>query len=155
MSIKFTKQYLGSVSIHFDDIKEEISDMKTFISERILTESVEYMEYAEKAKRKSKDNLIFHPYLATGISNRVFTRLQSSFSTSSFTVLQLLNHFPTKKSIMVVIAYECPTDSDSSTEEGDGGRGVTYVEAPLVLEPKNQLLRKRSFSVAQGKVYKL
>lgn len=36
-----------------------ISNMKTFISERILAKSVEYMEYAEKTKRKTKDNLIF------------------------------------------------------------------------------------------------
>ena len=76
-SLKFTKQYLGLVSIHFDD-KEEISNMNTFISERILAESVECMDYAEKTKRKSKNCLIFHPYLAIGISNRVFTCLQSS-----------------------------------------------------------------------------
>ena len=105
-----------------------------------MAESVEYMEYAEKTKRKSKDNLIFYPYLATGISNQVFTPLRSSFLTSSFTVLQLLNRLPTKKSI-VVIAYECPTDSDSSTEPEEGGEGdnMAYIKEP-VLEPKNQLL---------------
>ena len=128
--------------------------MKTFISEHIVAESVEYMEYAEKMKRKSKDNLIFYPYLATGISNQVFTPLRSSFLTSSFTVLQLLNHFPIKRGIIVVIAYEYPTDLDLSTEEGSEGDVMAYIKEP-VLEPKNQLLQKHSFSIAQEKVYKL
>ena len=73
--------------------------------------------------------------------------LQFFFSTSSLTVLQLLNHFPTKKSIIVVIAYECLTDSDSGTEEGGKGDDMAYIKE-LVLEPKNQLLRKHSFSIA-------
>ena len=156
MSLEFTKQYPDLVSIHFDDIKKEISNMKTFISEHILAESVEYMEYAEKTKRKSKDNLIFYTYLATGISNQVFTPLRSSFKflTSSFTVLQLLNHFPIKRGIIVVITYKYPTDIDLSTEEGSEGDDMAYIKEP-VLEPKNQLLQKHSFSIAQEKVYKL
>ena len=114
------------------------------------------MDYAETAKRKSENILIFHPYLASGISNWFFTRLQSSFSTSSFTIIQLLNHFPAKKSIIVVIAYEHPIESDSSTEKENEDDGMTYIERhTLILETKHQLLRKRSFSIAQGRVYKL
>ena len=77
-SLKFAGQYPGLVSIHFDDIKKEISNMKTFISECILVQSVEYMEYVERTKRKNKDNLIFHLYLVTGISNWAFA-FNSSF----------------------------------------------------------------------------
>jgi len=68
---------IGSVSVHFDDIKPTIPSLEEFINNRILAESVEYMEYREKGERKSKELLHFYPCLATGISNRCFTRLQS------------------------------------------------------------------------------
>lgn len=91
--------------------------MEAFISARILEESVEYMEYAAKAKRRSKEDLVFHPYIATGISNGFFTRLQASFSTRSFTAAELLARLPAKKSATVVVAYEC--QEESSAEESD------------------------------------
>jgi hypothetical protein len=68
---------IGSVSVHFDDIKATIPSMEEFITNRILAESVEYMEYREKGETKSKELLHFYPYLATGISNRFLTHLQS------------------------------------------------------------------------------
>ena len=49
--------------------------MGNFISSRILAESVEYMEYAAKVEFQSKEGLVFHPYLATGISSGLFTHL--------------------------------------------------------------------------------
>jgi len=111
------------------------------------------MEYREKAERKSKELLHFYPYLATGISNRFFTCLQSSFSQRSFTATELLNRFPAKKSIMVVIAYEVPTES-SSEEENDAKYDNSQVKKEhhnVVMKPG--LSRKRSCSMAYGKVY--
>jgi hypothetical protein len=144
---------IGSVSIHFDDIKATIPSMEEFITNRILAESVEYMEYREKAERKIKELLHFYPYLATGISNRFFTRLQLSFSQRSFTAAELLNHFPAKKSIMVVIGYEVLTES-SSEEENDDNYDNSQVEKEhhdVVKKPG--LSRKRFRSMAYGKVY--
>jgi len=143
----------GSVSIHFDDIKATIPSMEEFITNRILAESVEYMEYREKAERKSKELMHFYPYLATGISNRFFTRLQSSFSQQSFTATELLNHFPSKKSIMVVIAYEVPAESSSEEENDDKYDNSQVKKEHHDAVKKPGLSRKRSHSMAYGKVY--
>ena len=72
------------------------------------------MEYAAKAEFQSKEDLVFHPYLATGISSSLFTRLQASLSKRSFTAAELLSHFP-KKNIIIIVAYE--GQEESSTEE--------------------------------------
>jgi hypothetical protein len=144
---------IGSVSVHFDDIKATIPSMVEFITNRILADSVEYMEYREKAERKSKVLLNFYTYLATGISNRFFTRLQSSFSQQSFTAAELLNHFPAKKSIMVVIAYKVPTESSSEEENDDKYENSQVKKEHHDVAKTPGLSRKRSRSMADGKVY--
>jgi len=144
---------IGSVSVHFDGIKATIPSLEEFITNRILAESVKYMEYREKAERKSKELLHFYPYLATGISNKFFTRLQSSFSQRSFTAVELLNHFPAKKSIMVVIAYKVPTESSSEEENDDKYDNSQVKKEHHDVVKKPGLSRKRSRSMAYGKIY--
>jgi hypothetical protein len=139
-----------SASVYFDDIKATIPSMVEFISNRILAESVEYMEYREKAERKSKELLNFYPYLATGISNRFFTSLQSSFSQQSFTAAELLNHFPTKKSMMVVIAYEVPAESSSEEENDNKYDNLQGKKEHHDAAKKPGLSRKHSRSMAYG-----
>jgi hypothetical protein len=143
----------GSVSVHFDNIKATIPSMVEFITKRILAESVKYMEYREKAERKSKELLNFYPYLATGISNRFFTRLQSSFSQQSFTAAQLLNHFPAKKSNMVVIEYEVPAKSSSEKENDDKYENSQVKKDHPDVAKKPGISRKCSRSMAYAKVY--
>jgi len=111
------------------------------------------MEYREKAERKSKELLHFYPYLATGISNWFFTRLQFSFSQRSFTAAELLNHFPANNSIMGVIGYEVPTESSSEEESHDNydNSQAKKEHHDIVKEPG--LSRKHSRSMAYVKGY--
>ncbi|KAF8538073.1 hypothetical protein BDD12DRAFT_886160 [Trichophaea hybrida] len=97
----------GSVSLHFEDIKQVITDLPEFINEGILSESYSFLEYMKtKDLRKFGAHQQFTPYLATGVSNGTFTRVALSTLWQSFTIGALLKHFPAKKPMFVVIAYE-------------------------------------------------
>jgi hypothetical protein len=127
--------------------------MEEFITNRILGESVEYMEYRQKAERKSKELLHFYPYLATGISNRFFPRLQFSFSQRRLTAVELPNHFHAKKCIMVVIAYEVPAKSSSEVENDDMYENLHVKKEHHDVVKKPGPSHKRFRSMAYGKVY--
>ena len=126
--------------------------MENLISSRILAESVEYMEHAAKAECQSKD-LVFHPYLATGISSGLFTRLQASLSTRSFTAAELLSHFP-KKNIVVIVAYEGQEESSTEEPEDEEKQKEEIKQPRETKQPRKQAVsRKRTRSIAYGKVY--
>jgi hypothetical protein len=144
---------IGSVSVHFHDIKANIPCSEECITKRILAESVEYMEYREKAERKSKELLHFYPYLATGISNWFFTRLQFSFPQRSFTAAGLLNYFPANKSIMGVIGYVVPTESNSEEENDDNYDNSQAKKEHHDIVKKPGVSRKCSRSIAYVKGY--
>ena len=130
--------------------------MEGFISAQILEESVEYMEYAAKARRRSKEELVFRPYFATGISNGFFTRLQASFSTRSFTAAELLARFPAKKSVIVVVAYECQGESSAEeSDEPEEEHDRKKQHRGEVKKPRRQVTvpsRKGAYSMAHRKV---
>lgn len=127
--------------------------MENLISSRILAESVEYMEHAAKAECQSKEDLVFHPYLATGISSGLFTRLQASLSTRSFTAAELLSHFP-KKNIIVIVAYEGQEESSTEEPEDEEKQKEEIKQRRETKQPRKQVVsRKRTRSIAYGKVY--
>ena len=127
--------------------------MEEFITNRILAEAVENMEYREKVERKCKELQNFYPYIATMISNRFFTCVQSSISQRCFTAAELLIHFPAKKSIMVVIAYEVHEESSLEEENDDEYENSQVKKEHHDVAKQPWLSRNCSRSMAYVNVY--
>ncbi|KAF8538943.1 hypothetical protein BDD12DRAFT_883721 [Trichophaea hybrida] len=139
----------GSVSLHFEDITQVITDLPEFINKGILSESYSFFEYMKtKDLRKFGAHQQFTPYLATGVSNGTFTRVALSTLWQSFTIGALLKHFPAKKPMFVVIAYE---GHIHTSEEEDILLARMGKQIPKQSGIK-EVMRKRSRSMAMKKV---
>ncbi|KAF8537113.1 hypothetical protein BDD12DRAFT_888493 [Trichophaea hybrida] len=136
----------GSVSLHFEDLKQDITDLPKFINEGILNESYTFLEYMKtKDLRKFGANQQFTPYLATGVSNGTFTRVALSTLWQSFTIGSLLKHFPAKKPMFVVIAYEGHIHSSEEENIPLAGKEQEIPKHSGIKE----IMRKRSRSMAK------
>ncbi|KAF8533716.1 hypothetical protein BDD12DRAFT_809955 [Trichophaea hybrida] len=137
---------LGSVSLHFEDLKQVIKDLPKFINEDILNESYTFLEYMKtKDLQKFGANQQFTPYLATGVSNGTFTHVALSTLWQSFTIGSYLKHFPAKKPMFVVIAYEGHIHSSEGENIPLAGKEQEIPKHSGIKE----IMRKRSRSMAK------
>jgi len=86
-----------------------------------------------------------------GISNGIFTRIGMSFFSEPITILELLKHFPSKKNMLVVVAFE-GTNESSDDLEGSGSRLSYPAKKNQRGAGTREVARKRSRSMAMNKV---
>jgi hypothetical protein len=142
---------IGSVSLHFQDIKEVIQDIVIFIENKILKESTTFQVYIQKSQQGARYTPSYISYLATEISNGIFTRIGMSFFSEPITISELLKYCPSKYNMCVVVAFE-GTDKSSDDSEGSGSRVSYRAQKNQRRAGTQEVARKRSCSMAIHKV---
>jgi hypothetical protein len=116
-----------------------------------LKESIIFQAYIQKSQQGAGYTPSYISYLATGISNGIFNRIGMSFFSEPITILELLKHFPSKKNMLIVVAFE-GTNESSDDLEGSGSRLSYPAKKNQTGAGTREVARKWSRSMAMNKV---
>jgi len=116
-----------------------------------LKESTTFQAYIQKSQQGAGYTPSYISYLATGISNGLFIPIGMSFFSERITILELLKHFPSKKNMLVVVAFE-GTNESSDEVEGSGSRLSYPAKKNQRGAGTREVARKRSRSMKMNKV---